>query len=196
MKKLLALLLALVMILSLAACGSEDDDDDRESRKSKKSKETTEAVKVESGSYEDAIELVLKLYTADLSKSDFEKMLPADFWAYMESEENMTIDECYEMVADGMDEQYEYMEEMYGKDFKVTYEILNKEKAPEEDVADFLETMEDMYGLDADDFGDAYEIQFSATVSGSEGEDTQEMDMGFIEYKGQWYATDALLEGF
>ena len=69
-------------------------------------------------------------------------------------------------------------------------------EATEEDMADFLETMEDMYGLDADDFGDAYEIEFSATVSGSEGEDTQEMEMGFVEYKGVWYAAEALLEGF
>ena len=53
-----------------------------------------------------------------------------------------------------------------------------------------------VYGLDADDFGDAYEIEFSATVSGSEGEDTQEMEMGFVEYKGVWYAAEALLEGF
>ena len=194
MKKLLCLLLALVMLLSFAACAS-DSDDDGKSKRSKKSKETTEGGTAKSGSYEDAIELVLKLYTADLSKSDFEKMLPADVWTYLEDEEGVTVDDCYDLVAGDMDGQYEYMEEMYGKNFKVTFEVVNKEKASEEDVADFLETMEDMYGLDADDFGDAYEIQFSATVSGSEDEDTQEMDMGFIEYKGQWYATDALLEG-
>lgn len=195
MKKLLCLLLALVMVLSFAACAS-DSDDDGESKRSKKSKETTEGGTAKSGSYEDAIELVLKLYTADLSKSDFEKMLPADVWTYLEDEEGVTVDDCYDQVAGDMDEQYEYMEELYGKNFKVTFEVVNKEKASEEDVADFLETMEDMYGLDADDFGDAYEIQFSATVSGSEGEDTQEMDMGFVEYKGNWYAADALLEGF
>lgn len=195
MKKLLCLLLALVMVLSFAACAS-DSDDDGESKRSKKSKETTEGGTAKSGSYEDAIELVLKLYTADLSKSDFEKMLPADVWTYLEDEEGVTVDDCYDQVAGDMDGQYEYMEEMYGKNFKVTFEVVNKEKASEEDVADFLETMEDMYGLDADDFGDAYEIQFSATVSGSEGEDTQEMEMGFVEYKGNWYAADALLEGF
>ena len=145
MKKFIALLLALVMVLSFAACASEDDDDG-ERRKSRKSKEATEEAAAESGSYEDAIELVMKLYTADLSKSDFEKMLPADVWTYLEDEEGMTVDDCY--------------------------------------------------GLDADDFGDAYEIEFSATVSGSEGEDTQEMEMGFVEYKGVWYAAEALLEGF
>ena len=195
MKKFIALLLALVMVLSFAACASEDDDDG-ERRKSRKSKEATEEAAAESGSYEDAIELVMKLYTADLSKSDFEKMLPADVWTYLEDEEGMTVDDCYDLVAGDMDEQYEYMEEMYGKNFKVTFEVVNKEKASEEDMADFLETMEDMYGLDADDFGDAYEIEFSATVSGSEGEDTQEMEMGFVEYKGVWYAAEALLEGF
>ena len=196
MKKLLALLLALVMVLSFAACGSENDDDDRESRKSKKSKETTGAEKVESGSYEDAIELVLKLYTADLSKSDFEKMLPADMWAYLEDEEGLTADDCYDMVTEDMDEQREYMEELYGKNYTVTYEILNKEKASESEIEEFLETMEEKYGLDPDDFGDAYEIEFSATVSGSEDEETQEMEMGFVEYKGAWYAAEALLEGF
>lgn len=193
MKKLLCLLLALVMLLSFAACAS-DSDDDGESKRSKKSKETTEGGTAKSGSYEDAVDLVVKLYTGDLSKKDLEKMLPADVWEYLEDEEGLTIDDCYDQVD--IDEMREYMEEQYGKNMKITYEILGKEKASDDDIEEFLETMEEMYGLDPEDFGDAYEIEFTITVSGSEYEDSEEVEFGFIEYKGNWYVVDALLEGF
>ena len=190
MKKLLCLLLSVLLVLSFAACGSEDDGGS--SKKSKKNKESTEEV----GSYEDAIDLLLELYVADLSESEFKKMIPADIWKYYEDEEGMSVSDCYETVADGMDEQRAYMEEQYGEDMKVTYEIVSKEKASEGDVEDFLELMEEQYGLDPDDFGTCYEIELAITISGSEDEDTQETMMGFVEYKGSWYIADALTDGF
>lgn len=194
MKKLLCLLLSVLLAMSFAACDSEDDD--RSSKKSRKGKDTSGEVSGSAGSYEDAIDLILELYTADLSKSEFEKMIPADLWDYYEKEEGMSVSDCYELVADGMDEQRAYMEEQYGENMKATYEIVSKEKASGSDIEEFLETMEEKFGLDPDDFGDAYEIELSITISGSEDEDTEEAEFGFIEYKGAWYAADALIEGF
>jgi len=189
MKKLLCLLLSILLVLSFAACSSdEDDDDDRKSSKKSKTSATE--------SYEDAIELVVKLYTADLSRSEFEKMIPADIWEYYEDEEGMSVDDCYELVADGMEEEYAELEEQFGEDFKVTYEILNEEEAQDGDIEEFLEMIEEQYGLDPDDFGDFYEVEFAVTISGSEDEDTEEVEMIFVEYKGSWYAAEALFGGF
>lgn len=197
MKKLLALLLALVMVLSFAACGSEDDDDDsRSSRRSRKDKTSQEDPQEPvSAGYEAAIKRIVNVMSCDISKNELKKMFPQECWDYFEEEEDMTLDDCYDMISESLKEQKEDLEDEFGKDFEVSYKILGKNDVPEDEMDEFKGIVDEMYGIKASAIGDCYEIELELTISGTE-EETDEDSWHVVEIDGVWYIAEILIEGF
>lgn len=194
MKKLLCLLLSVLLVLSFAACESEDDDDDdrRSSRRSKKGDTTTSA----SSDYEDAIDLLMKVNQCDISKNELKKMFPDALWDYFEEEEGMTLDDCYDMISESLADQRADLEEEFGEDFTLQYEIVNKKEVDEDEFDDFKETMKDYYGIGSSSFGDCYEVEIEGTMSGEYEEETGEMTWHVVEIDGSWYIAEILMDGF
>ena len=190
MKRLLCLLVSILLVLSFAACES-DDDDRRSSRKSKK--EQT----VASSDYEDAIDLLMKVFACDISEKELKSMFPAVCWDYFE-EEGQSFEEIYDMVSSDLENSKAYLEEEFGEDFYIKYEIVSKEKVDEddEDYLDFIEEIEDMYNIESLAYGDCYMLEIEASMVGSNKEDPTEMSYHVIEIDGVWYVAEILLEGF
>ena len=191
MKKLLCLLLSVLFVLSFAACESEDDDR-RSSRRSKK--EQT----VGSSDYEDAIDLMMKVFSCDISEKELKSMFPAVCWDYFEEEEDQPFDEIYDMVSSDLENSREYLEEEFGEDFHIEYEIVSKEKldADDEALSEFVEEFKNIYGLDEFTVGDCYALEIEASMVGSNKEDPTEMSYHVIEIDGSWYVAEILLDGF
>ncbi len=199
MKKLLCILLSLLLMLSFAACESEDDDDDRRSsRRSKKGEATsdTDSGSNSSSDYEDAIELMMKVYECDISKSELKSMFPDVLWDYFEEEEGMTLDDCYDMISEGLEDERADLEEEFGEDFKIEYKILSQTDVDEDEFEEFKEYMEEYYGMDTDSFGACYEVEIKGTISGENDEETSEMTYHVVEFDGSWYIAEILMDGF
>lgn len=194
MKKFLCILLSILMLLSFAACESdEDDDDDRSSRRSKKSQSST------ASDYEDAIEAAMKLASMDITKKELKSMFPDACWDYLEEEANMTFDEWYEMASEAFADERADLEDEFGEDVKLQYEILNKNEVDEEEFDEFKGNMKEYFGIKASSIGECYEVELEATMSGEYEEETEEMTWHVVEIDGSWYVAEVfefLLEGF
>ena len=127
MKKLLAILLALVMVLSLAACGGGDEEE--ETKKSRKEKTTEEQTEPEEELEGEELELDLFTLTYD-----------PDIWAFDEEDDvntNETWSKGTMTIPDG-DDDYETWFEMW---------------ASVEGLENFREHLRD-YGFDAEEYVD------------------------------------------
>ena len=159
MKKLICVLLALVMVLSLTACGAN-------------------------GSHKS----VVKTLFASIEKGDAEKMLSLFPEEVLEAmEENLgDEDEVLEYFEDAMDSLMDEFEDMYGDDIKITYEIEDEDELDEDDIDEIIDFYEEY--LDADlDIEAAYELEVEATIEGEDDDDTDEMTIFVIKIDGKWY---------
>lgn len=193
MKKLLCLLLSILMLLSFVACESADDDDDdrRSSRKSGKNQSSAA-----SSDYKDAIDLLMKVSECDISEKELKSMFPDFIWEYYEEEEGESFDEICEMISESLAEQRTDLEDEFGEDVAIQYEVTDKTEVDEEEFEEYKNTMAEQYGVDPEIFGECYTVEFEATMSGQYEEESQNMTYHVVEIDGTWYIAEILLEGF
>ena len=168
MKKFIAfMLLAALVLTAFVGCSSSDGKDGGASG-------PDAAVK----SY------VSTLYSkADPSKSEVKSLKPAKMW-----EEEGNFDDAYEEFLEERAYYIEMAIEEYGEDYKVTCEILSKEKMSAEELKEGQEAFEEYYGLDSKKLTDAYNLEFEITFKGSEGEESVVQNAVAYKYDGTWYA--------
>ena len=198
MKKLLCLLLSILLVLSLVACGDSSDKDDDDDRKEKRSNvsEDEETGKSEGGkqeSYETAIDRYIEYTVGTISKSNFKKLLPTVVWDYFE-DEGEDFETIYADAAEELEWMWEDYADTYGDDFKASYKITDKSKTADDEYEEFIETVCEECDMDPDDFGKCYTIEAELTISGSEDEDTDAGEIHVFEYDGKWYVAELLME--
>ena len=168
MKKFIAfMLLAALVLTAFVGCSSSDGKDGGASG-------PDAAVK----SY------VSTLYSnTDPSKSAVKSLKPAKMW-----EEAGNFDDAYEEFLDERAYYIEMAAGEYGEDYKVTCEILSKEKMSAEELEEGREGFEEYYGLDGKKLTEAYNVEFEITFKGSEGEESIIQNAIAYKYDGAWYA--------
>lgn len=129
MRNILCLLLSLVMLLSLAACGDKDDEGG-ESGKSAKA--------------------VAEQFMDGLADADAEAMfdlLPDEVVEYIMEDEGMSKSDWNEQIdylSESLKEMYEETEEYYGGKLKITYEITDEWDLEDEELEELQEDYEDV----------------------------------------------------
>lgn len=169
LKKLLAILLALTMALSMVACDSSEDD-----RGNRKNKRTSP--------YGNDYETPLKLEVAQANAKSFDEYEDLEFQKFNGlCQEEMEDFYVLTFELDGMDQadrkdeferQLEYMEEDYGKNYQFSYTIENEEKISKRELQDYAEEIQEkattaleyIHNLDADDIGQLAENQGITTA--------------------------------
>ena len=196
MKKLLAILLAVLMVMSLAACGSEKADDEKDEPKKES---TTSAADVEDDvvveeeeeeipSYEPAIDIFCDILLGDVT--DLEKTLPEEVWLVaakgLDTDKQGAIDELASsfVMLDGIFTSMEY------------------EVVSEKDAADEIEDIQEFlagYGLETE-IEAAYVLELSWKYEMSEtyeGEDDGEDETAYaILVDGEWYLLSETYEWY
>lgn len=180
MKKLLALLLALVMILSLCACGDSSKDDDDEEEKPR--------------TYKDAIDdYVEACYKGKTGK--IKSLAPKEYWDWREEEYGETAQEVTQEYAETFERREESWREYYGDDYKVSYEVVDKEKLDEDTLELFADALEDEYDIEFS-VTEGYEVELEMTIEGSEDEDSDEATFYVLKIDGDWYVIDGYYDGY
>lgn len=185
MKKLLCLLLSVLLVLSFAACESEEDDDSRSSRRSKKSETVAEA-----SDYEDALDLLMKVYSYDVSKAELKSMFPDACLDFLEEEADMNFDDWYEKVSESFADERADLEDEFGEDFDIRYEITEKNEVDEDELDEFKENMKEYFGIKASSIGQCYEVELEGTISGENEEETATETWHVVQIDGSWYVTE------
>lgn len=199
MKKLLALLLALVMILTMAACSDSKKDDEKDEKEEKTTQseekepaeeqeeseesEEQEEPQEEAAPYVDELENYITAMVVAVEKSDLEKIAPAEVWAVMAED----MDAFYENYVEQQEASLEELMEEYGEDVDVEYEILEETEVTEEELEEAKEYLETTYGIEADSVKEGYILKVQLTTFGSEKEDVEEVELPVLKIGSTWY---------
>ena len=177
-KKSLALVLVLCLIATLSlfvGCGSKDEEEEKE--------QTPEAA-VEK--YFDA--------TVKYDTSKIGDLAPNAVWEYIEDEEDISLDDIKNGFDDQRSDLIDEVEDEYGKNYKVNYEISDKEELSDDDLEELAEAIDDNYdgAIKKSDVKKAYRLDIEGEIKGSEGSEEIEMDdFIVVSIKGKWYPVSA-----
>lgn len=167
MKKLLALLLAMVMVLCLFAACDSGDDDDSESKGG--------------NSYEDVVETLIMPMEGTFTKQALKNSRPEEYW-----EEN-DLDEEWENAEAVMEDTRERMKDYFGGDFEVAYEITDKEKLEEDDLTEIRERLSARFNISEEDIEEVYDLTVELTYTGEDKEENETANIKAVCIRGTWY---------
>ncbi len=186
MKKLLAILLALVMALSLAACSEGDaeveikEEKGKTEEKAEEEKGKTEEIPEESGrTVEEALAVWEDIWNGDMS--GYDEMVPDALWAQYKSVYAEEYDQWLANSQESLKSSVDESQELKGK---INMKILNREELPEEDVALIAEAVTNMYELKGDQVKAACKLNVEVTYENAESESGE---MCAMQYGDDWY---------
>ncbi len=168
MKKLLALVLSLVMIFSLVGCS--DKKDEKEDK--------------------DSPATAVKNYVDVMLKGNAKKLkslAPAEFWEYLEDEEDLTLDDCTERFEEGYEMTQEYLKEEFGDDYKISHKVNGKEELSEKKLAKIADGLNENYGISTKKVTKAYEMEVEVSIKGSDDDDEVELTLIVAKIGSKWY---------
>ncbi len=189
MKKLLAILLAVLMVMSLAACGSEKADDETDApKKEETTTPVTEPEEEELPSYEPAIDIFCDILLGDVT--DLEKTLPEEVW--LVAAEGLDTDK--QGAIDELASSFVMLEGIFTS---MEYEVVSEKDAADE-IEDIQEYLAD-YGLETE-IEAAYELELSWKYEMPEtydAEDDGEEETAYaILVDGEWYLLSETYEWY
>ncbi len=183
MKKLFALLLALIMVFTLAACGEKSDDGD----KAGKPEAPAEA------SYLTPLEINIAMRLE--GKFDtLETALPQVTWDWYVKEYGYSKKD----VIDNMKMQHEsrpiQLKAEYGEDMTVTYTVTSDTAMESDDLTKIAQKLKNLYKLDETKITEGRNLVYDVILSGSKKE-TKSSNIPFavVKFDGVWY--HVVLEG-
>ena len=119
-----------------------------------------------------------------------EKLAPEDFWEELEDEYDVKVKDIEDTIEDMLEAQIEKLEDDYGKNVKVKYKVIEKEKMDEDDLDDIKDDLKDSYGIAKKSVKKGLEVEIEATIKGKEDEDTNEIELRLVKIDGDWYYID------
>lgn len=116
-----------------------------------------------------------------------EELAPEQFWEKLEKKTGAKykdIEEVLEAVFDSENEDYE---EDYGKNIKVKFDIVEKEKYDEDDLEDVKDFLKERFGIPRKSISAAYDVEIEYTIEGDDDEKNDEATFELVKIDGKWY---------
>ena len=182
LRKLLCLLLSLLMLVSLVACGDKDEDEGGESGGKKTANPET------------IVEKFMNCFIDADVKVAFDLVSP-EMLEFALEDEGMTEEDLDEMVDElnsQLEEMYEYVEEMTGEKLKMTYEIANETDMDEEDL-EYIQSVYDEADIEIE-AAKVYDVDLIMEIAGES--QTETMEVTVVKIDGQWYLEPSSLDSF
>lgn len=134
---------------------------------------------------------LLETYTDAIVEEDAELYLsvyPECYIDYLEDEmvDWYGYDDAEEYAEEYIGDYLDDLEDGYGRDLKFSFKIIECEKVDEDDLEDYEEEMEELFG-DSDKIEGAYEVEFEYTIEGDDDDDEDDGEMVIVKIDGEWY---------
>lgn len=115
----------------------------------------------------------------------FKGMQKANLKTYLKAyPEFMGMDEYIDQ--EDMDEMLKSLEDKYGKNIKISYKILDKEKIDKDDLKSVKEKISKYYDKDVK-VSQGYKVTVKSTVKGKDDSETDTDTMKVYKIDGKWY---------
>ena len=123
--------------------------------------------------------------------SKVEKLAPEEYWTYAAKQADTSKSKYMDEYMDNYEEEYDEMvenwEDEYGKNPKVTIDILNKESQDKDVVEGVAEALHDQYKIDEKSVKNVYDLIIKMTIKGSDDSDTNGTNMSAVQIGSSWY---------
>lgn len=116
-----------------------------------------------------------------------EQMGPPEYWQWREDRLSPETSHLYNDFESALKSMQKDLQEHYGEDAKIAYDILKKKPLPEDDLACIVAELEDVYEIDPDSVEKAYTLYVEFSVSGDKDEMDTLSEVAVIMIDNQWY---------
>lgn len=175
MKKLLALLLAIVMIMSFAACNSEKDNDNNQKS---------------SNSYNTALNNYQAVLNGNAEK--LTSLAPNEIWEWAEENGNVTQTDVKRVYKDQYEDLKEELEEEFGKNTTIKITVTDKKEMSKKDIHEIGESLEASYDLDGGEITAGWEIDAEIAYKGKDDNTEIETELHIVKIGNQWYVVEGI----
>lgn len=130
-------------------------------------------------------------FAKGFNKEDAKYLMKAYPELYSEEFEDYLGNDFEDFLEDSLESSIDRLEDKYGKNIKVKYKVLDKEKMDKDDLEDLEDEIED----DLDEsvkISKGYELEVEFTVKGKKKARTKEIDVNVIKMDGKWVIVDLL----
>lgn len=136
--------------------------------------------------YKSALNNFIDLMNGDAKK--IEKVMPKEYWDYMDEEHGKEVDDLIEEFEDNYDDMLDDLKDEFGRKIKYSYTIEEATKVDKDDVEEMAEALADQYEfIDADDVKGAYEVEMELTIEGTKDDDSEDMEVMCVKIGSGWY---------
>ncbi len=119
--------------------------------------------------------------------SDVKALAPDSFWAEVKDEFDVTSGDVKDHLKDSYKVLAEALEEEYGKNIKIKWEVTSEEKLDKDDLGDIKDELKDKYGINKKEITEACELELHTETKGSEDEDENDAELTVVKIDGKWY---------
>lgn len=175
MKKLLALLLTIVMLLSLAACNSDKDSDDNQNS---------------SDSYNTAINNYQAVLNGNTEK--LTSLAPNEIWEWAEENGNVAQTDVKRAYKDQYEDLKEDLEEEFGKNATIKITETDKKEMSKRDIHEIGEMLEASYDIDEGKITAGWEMEVEIAYKGKDDNMEVETELHVVKISNQWYVVEGI----
>lgn len=144
-----------------------------------------------------AVVIVLILIIALMSSANSYKKPLDNLFAGIQKANSKTFLKAFpEVMRDDMEDSFdnddleellESFEDEVGKNVKISYKVLDKEKIDKDDLEDLQDSLEDEYGSKKTKITKGYKLTIKITIKGKDDSDTSpSMDINVYKIGGKW----------
>lgn len=120
-----------------------------------------------------------------------EKLAPKEYWEYYEDEYDMDLKDIEDAAEEMADVIIDALEESYGDNVKVSYNITKEDKLTDKELNEIREGANSKYDLARKSITEGYEVDADLTIKGADDEMTSEGSAYIVKINGGWYLTDS-----
>lgn len=138
-----------------------------------------------------ALDNYVAVMNGDTAK--IEKLAPDAYWEFLADRNNMTKQDVFEKLQEGIEENVEELREEYGL-YKVTGKIEDEEKISSSTLDKIAKGLS-KYGIDQDDVKDAKDLKVTLTLNGILDSEEVTRKIAAVKIGGSWYLINYSVSG-
>lgn len=143
------------------------------------------------------IDTMYKITYGKASKADVKAMYPKQVWEYLAETEDKDADDYWDEYKDGKDDLVDMVEDRYGKNFKVSFKVKDKDKVKGDKLTAIKDLLNTMFGIKKSSIKEVWKVDIEGEIKGKEDDDEIERDdILIVKIGGKFYLLESVLDAY
>ena len=140
---------------------------------------------------------MFKITYGKATKSTVKSMYPKEVWEYVKDNEEKDANDYWDEYKDDKDDLVDAVEDEYGKNFKVSFKVKDKDAVKGDKLTAIKDLLNAMYGIKKSRVKSAWKVDIEGEIKGREDDDEIERDdIIVVKIGGNFYLLDSVLDAY